>query len=1048
MHKPGRLVSWLLLTGAPLVVAAEPARVLDDMSEPSAWHAVASDDVSAQVASVARGGALRLSFDFNHRSGFAVAERVLPLDLPQNFELQMVLQGDLAGNDLEVKLLDASGENVWWFRQPALEIPAAGRVLRIRRRQIEFAWGPAADHELRHVERLQFAVTAKRGGAGALEIGAIRLVLLPPPPPVWPGPVGRAGGQLVRVPDGSPMSDWRCVPDAQAACELVVDWQLVREFGGVRVEWGRDRRPSRYELSLSTDGVAWHVVRRVTGGATAVDWLWLPESEARYLRLAVIDALPAAVSLHRIDLEDPEFGSDRNRLVTAIAREHPRSHYPRGFTEQAYWTIVGTDAGSHSGLLSEDGALETDVGGPSVEPFIVEDGRLVGWADVTAEQSLADGYLPIPSVRWRTAAWMLDVTAFAAGVPEGRLYGRYTVRNLAAARRHLTLLLALRPFQVNPPAQFLNTPGGVSPIARLAWDCASFRTGGGTAVVPLLAPDRVGAFTFESGAVPAELAARGWGAAPGRPIELRDDSGLASGVMAFDLDLQAGAAATVGLVVPWSAADRAATKRGPERLDVALGTVRREWRERLDHFGISAPDAAEATEVANAVRTAEAHLLVSRKGPVLRPGTRSYARSWIRDGAMIAAALLRLGETRAPKDYLRWYSNVLFDNGKVPCCVDDRGADPVPENDSAGEFIYLAAEVYRLSGDRKLVASLWPRIRLAAEYLDGLRRSTRGSPADGAVAGPYFGLLPPSISHEGYSAKPMHSYWDDFWGLRGYSDAVFLARALGESLDAARYERARAEFARDIAASIAQVTRTRSLDFVPGAADLGDFDATATTIAVAPGPGPIDLPPGLLQSTFERYWCDFVARRDGTRQWDAYTPYEWRTVGTFVRLGWRERALEALEYLMAGRRPPAWNQWPEVTGREPRVARFIGDLPHGWVASDFIRSALDLFAYDGEADGTIVLAAGVPLRWLDGRGVAVRGIRSRYGTVAYHVQHAAGAIDLELEAGAGSPPGGFILRLPGLPQHGAALVNGRPESFDGGAIRLRSAPARVHVDGY
>ena len=31
----------------------------------------------------------------------------------------------------------------------------------------------------------------------------------------------------------------------------------------------------------------------------------------------------------------------------------------------------------------------------------------------------------------------------------------------------------------------------------------------------------------------------------------------------------------------------------------------------------------------------------------------------------------------------------------------------------------------------------------------------------------FFGLLPESISHEGYSSKPMHSYWDDFFALQG-----------------------------------------------------------------------------------------------------------------------------------------------------------------------------------------------------------------------------------------------------------------------------------------
>ena len=36
--------------------------------------------------------------------------------------------------------------------------------------------------------------------------------------------------------------------------------------------------------------------------------------------------------------------------------------------------------------------------------------------------------------------------------------------------------------------------------------------------------------------------------------------------------------------------------------------------------------------------------------------------------------------------------------------------------------------------------------------------------------------MPVSVSHEGYLAQPVHSYWDDFWALRGLRDAVDLAR--------------------------------------------------------------------------------------------------------------------------------------------------------------------------------------------------------------------------------------------------------------------------------
>src|SRR5207244_4466476 len=190
-----------------------------------------------------------------------------------------------------------------------------------------------------------------------------------------------------------------------------------------------------------------------------------------------------------------------------------------------------------------------------------------------------------------------------------------------------------------------------------------------------------------------------------------------------------------------------------------------------------------------------------------------YARSWIRDGALMSRALLQMGHARAVRDFIVWYAVHQYDNGKIPCCVDTRGSDPVPEHDSNGEFLYLVAEYARFTGDTGLVRVLWPRVTRAAAYLDSLRHVD--------LAPEYRGLLPPSISHEGYSAKPMHSYWDDFWALRGYKDAAWLAALLGRP-ERAAIEASRDTFAADLRASVQAAMRAHSIDYVPGCADLGD----------------------------------------------------------------------------------------------------------------------------------------------------------------------------------------------------------------------------------
>ncbi|MEO6688940.1 MAG: coagulation factor 5/8 type domain-containing protein, partial [Dokdonella sp.] len=448
---------------------------------------------------------------------------------------------------------------------------------------------------------------------------------------------------------------------------------------------------------------------------------------------------------------------------------------------------------------------------------------------------------------------------------------------------------------------------------------------------------------------------------------------------------------------------------------------------------------------ADTLRTALAHILISRDGAALRPGTRSYARSWIRDGAMMSEALLRLGRSDVARDYLQWYAPYQFRNGKVPCCVDARGSDPVPENDSHGELIHLASEVFRYSGDRALLSDMWPHIDAAVRYMDTLRASERTAANRVPERESFFGLMPASISHEGYSAKSMHSYWDDFWALTGYKNAVDIAKALGKPDDAARLTHARDEFRSDLFASIRKSVDAHGIDYLPGCAELGDFDATSTTIALSPAGEQAQLPQDLLHNTFERYWQRFVARRDGG-QWKDYTPYEWRTVGTFVRLGWRTRALEAIDFFMRDRRPAGWNQWAEVVGRDARESRFVGDMPHGWVASDFIRSTLDLFAYEREADQSIVLAAGVPDAWLDGDGIVIRNLSTPYGKLSYSLARRSGIVHLKIDALTRLPTGGLVFSLTNNDAKREGRVNGKPTSARNGEWQITRLPAELFIE--
>jgi len=553
--------------------------------------------------------------------------------------------------------------------------------------------------------------------------------------------------------------------------------------------------------------------------------------------------------------------------------------------------------------------------------------------------------------------------------------------------------------------------------------------------------------TFDEGSPFERLAL---GAVPDRS-EVNDPEGQATGILAWRFDLAPGAMLEVIAAGGSNPETRGAAETmaagGAERFARLEQEVAASWRQRLGRVGLDLPPAAAG--IARAIRSSLAWVLIHRDGPALQPGSRAYARSWIRDGALSGVALLRLGEIDAAREFVEWFAGFQSPDGTVPCCVDRRGADSVPEHDSHGEFIHLIAEIYRYGKDRAWGEKMLPAVTRAVDHLEALRQSRRTEVWKGKDA---FGLLPESISHEGYSAKAVHSYWDDFFAYRGLDDATELARALGHEDLASTWGGRRDEFRADLLASIEHTRDRAKIDYIPGSADLADFDSTATTIALDPAGLEESLPRAALLATFERFYQELSARRSGAKAWEVYTPYEIRHVGAFLRLGWKERALSALDFYLADRRPVPWNQWPEVVSRDSRAEHFIGDLPHGWVATDFVRSALDLFAYERRGDQALVLAAGVPAAWLDpteGRpgGIAVSDLSTPWGKLSYRLTRYRGGVRFEI-AGEGLelPPGGLVLSWPLPGQAGSARVNGAPAAIDpDGTFRLRQLPAAVDL---
>lgn len=938
----------LFLTGASL----------DDFEEVSGWKAVPSDGVSLKLSQAegVSGKALRLDFDFHGGAGYAVARKELPFKLPDNYEISFRLRGEAPVNNLEFKLIHPSGDNVWWVNRRNFEFPREWERVRIKKRHIQFAWGPLGGGEIHDVAALELAITAGTGGKGYILLDELTLTELPPAKPYDRTPKVTSTASLYSL-----------------------NFLESREYNGLVIDWGKGPHPSRYEVQISDDGSEWKTVRTVEGSDGGKDWFHLPETESRHLRLSFLEG----TGKPEIDVKPLEWAPTINDFFAEIAKAAPRGAYPRWLTkEQSYWTVVGVPRDKPEALFNMDGMLESGKGGFSIEPFLEKDGRILTWSDVKSKPSLAEGYLPIPTVTWESGTLVLDVTAFATGEPGASvLRARYRVFNRGAAPARPRLFLAIRPFQVNPSWQFLgNPPGGAAPIREIVFDGSL--SVDGKKVSTSLPPSAFGASTFDQGSIVEHLRDL-----PKR-TRVSDPFGYASAALAWDLAVPGGEGREIEIAIPLHEALTEGT----------LNDALQFWKSELDRVEIRLP---AAEELVHLYKSTLAYILINQDGPSIQPGSRSYERSWIRDGALTATSMLRLGHGEDASAFLAWYAPFQFENGKVPCCVDYRGADPVPENDSHGELLHLAAQVYRFTGDRKLIEKIWPNLEKAVGYVEELRQQRR---TDAYRDTAYFGLLPESISHEGYSDKPVHSYWDDFFALRGLKDAAWLAEALGKKNDWARI---RDEFRTDLLASIRRTIAMHELDYLPASVEKGDFDPTSTSIGIAPGGELADLPQAELRRTFERYYQESIARRDGKREWEAYTPYELRTLRTFLRLGWQDRAHDLLDFFLKDRRPAAWNHWAEVVWREPKNPKFVGDMPHTWVGSEFLHSFLDFFAY--EKDGALILGDGLLPTWND---VTVRGLKTEYGPLDFTVTPAGEGVRYRI-SGPTLPPGGIVARWQG-----------------------------------
>ncbi len=667
---------------------------------------------------------------------------------------------------------------------------------------------------------------------------------------------------------------------------------------------------------------------------------------------------------------------------------------------QTFWTVTGLPGSFNESLLDEYGKIESGLRNFSATATLIVNGQTLTAQNFTQTQSLMQNWAPIPSVKLTRENLTLTITANT--IEPDTTIVLYELTSTTDQKQDISLLLSVRPLPINPPWQH----GGYVQINSAQWfpDSNTMQWNGNNVLTVTPAPDFAAVHLQQPLTEPVDISEI-LTARTALPNNQETTDSIITAGLRYDYQLKPNETKTILAIYPNQPNTDIPVPNNPaDFFNRQKQKSFAQWQKWIGNWNIELP---EDTFV-NLIRSNLAYLLINADGPATQPGSRNYNSSWIRDGAISATALIRFGVNDQVTQYINWFTDLIKDDGFVPFLVHTKTgemewfAQPWHEHDSFGEYIFLLRQIVEITDDLDLARRCWPKARAALKYMENLIDTRR---TDQYRDTEFYGILPESNSHEGYFPG-RHSYWDDFFALKGLQDAQALALKIDEKQDAQWLKDFEIRFRTDLLASIQKVRQKHNIAYLPGCAELGDLDPTSTSIGIMIADERDTLPADAVKATYDTYMAssrDRAARPFGTRS--TYTPYEVRNISALIRLGRIDDAIMLADYFAEDAvRPLGWNHMAEVVHGDPRTPSYIGDMPHTWVGAGLINALRDMIVY--EERGQLVLAAAISDRWLD-QGIKVENLQTWYGPISYQLKRqAAGEVVLDLKY-AKMPPNGF-----------------------------------------
>lgn len=463
------------------------------------------------------------------------------------------------------------------------------------------------------------------------------------------------------------------------------------------------------------------------------------------------------------------------------------------------------------------------------------------------------------------------------------------------------------------------------------------------------------------------------------------------------------------------------------------------WRDKLTATGTQPTLPLPVAHLKDLFSLCRANLLILADEGQIHPGPTIYDDFWIRDSSIEGIAVAKTGDINlAATQFGVHYPGKFNLNSDWIGPVNSYGffggdhEKNDREWDSNGQALWAIASFDRINNPSNGFGAgmYYPYVLQGARWL----RDNRSQ----------YGLLHSGWSAEHIGDKSKPHYWDDFWAIAGLYEAARLAERIGA------YEigelwgiyhdlcRCTADSIRWVLGEQARMGRWET--FIPtGPGDVNRLDSTIIGMLAYFHPcrlymgnklgDDIDL---AARMTLETIWSHFIDsggfRHDSA--WNCYGPYlTLQLAHAFLLVGDKRRMDICLNWSVGNAaysrvsRFPSPEQWEVVQGawneqhcypvskdfaEFPAGAWYMGDIPHGWAAAEFLTLLRDILFFEAAEDDYphIYIAPGLMPHWLpDEQTIGVANAPTLFGdSFGYRLTHHQTLKRIELE----------ILRHPGM----------------------------------